>query len=183
MKGPMGLKTAIFHRRLCLLWGLFQDASTLPHVESLSGESGEVRSPGSDARLLPGHRPHPLVSPAPTACGRLPVPAPAGGAGTRADEGPAVLTPILSSPRCMSSPSWWPWTTGRSQWWWPSEGPCLCRYGACPPAGERGAAGPRAGRWEASETAPAPGRRAQAMKQALGKAGEAFSFSPRNVES
>ncbi|XP_025130313.3 diacylglycerol lipase-beta isoform X3 [Bubalus bubalis] len=32
-----------------------------------------------------------------------------------------------STTRCTSSPSWWPWTIGRSRWWWPSEGPCLCR--------------------------------------------------------
>lgn len=144
-----------------------------------------MRSPGSDARPLPRHRHRPLVSPVPTACGRLPGPASAGGpgAGRSADEGPAVLTPILSAPRCTSSPSWWPWTIGRSRWWWPSEGPCLCRYGAHPPAGERGAGGAQS--WEmsqeASVIAPALGKQAQGVKRALGKAGEAFSFSLRNV--
>lgn len=34
---------------------------------------------------------------------------------------------------------------------------------------------------EASVTALAPGKRAQGVKRALGKAGEAFSFSLRNV--
>lgn len=147
--------------------GSFKTPPHRQHVESLSGGSGEVRlcwlrrMPAPQAQALsPGVRSADLlrVSPQP--------------ARTRAP----VLTPVLSAPRCMSSPSWWPWTTGRSRWWWPSEEPCLCRYGARLPAAEQGGCSAQSRetqlpgiRWEASVTAPAPGRWAQGVRWALWK--------------
>lgn len=175
-----GLKTAIFHRRLCLLWGSFKTLHTAPRRVLSGNPGGEVTRLRRTAAPR-AQAPSPWCLLAPTACRRLPVPAPAGGAGTRADQGPAVLTPVLSAPRCMSSLlvalDHRKGVGGGGR----QRNHVSAGMEPAHPPGE-GRAGPRAGRWEASETAPPPGRRAQAVKRALGKAGEAFSFSPRNVE-
>lgn len=130
-----GLKEGSFPQKAHVCsGGSFKTPPHRQHVESLSGGSGEVRlrwlrrTPAPQAQALsPGVRSadHQRRT------------------GCRADEG-ACADPRPLAPRCMSSLSWWPWTTGRSRWWWPSEGPCLCRYGAR--CGARGCSGPRAGR-------------------------------------